>query len=145
MRFVPILIAGGGPVGVTLALALARLGVQSMLVERNPDLQHLKMDITNVRSMELFRRLGLAQSLRMVAVPEAHRFDVAWVTTMAGHELHPFRYPSVIEKRVEIVHHNDGSQPLEPAMRVSRTKTRCRGRTPRCLQVRHGIRGLCPG
>ena len=49
--------------------------------------------------MELFRRLGLAQSLRMVAVPERHCFDVAWVTTMAGHELHRFRYPSVIEKR----------------------------------------------
>jgi len=120
MRFVPVLIAGGGPVGMTLALTLARLGVQSMLVERNPETtKHPKMDITNVRSMELFRRLGLVQSLRMVAVPEAHCFDVAWVTTMAGHELHRFRYPSVIEKRAEIAHHNDGSQPLEPAMRVS--------------------------
>ena len=120
MRFVPVLIAGGGPVGMTLALTLARLGVQAMVVERNPDTtQHPKMDITNVRSMELFRRLGLAQSLRMVAVPERHCFDVAWVTTMAGHELHRFRYPSVIEKRAEIARHNDGSQPLEPAMRVS--------------------------
>src|SRR4051794_9199081 len=100
MRFVPVLIAGGGPVGMTLALTLARLGVQAMVVERNPDTtQHPKMDITNVRSMELFRRLGLAQSLRMVAVPERHCFDVAWVTTMAGNELHRFRYPSVIEKR----------------------------------------------
>jgi 2-polyprenyl-6-methoxyphenol hydroxylase-like FAD-dependent oxidoreductase len=120
MRFVPILIAGGGPVGMTLALTLARLGVQAMVVERNPDTtQHPKMDITNVRSMEFFRRLGLAQSLRMVAVPERHCFDVAWVTTMTGHELHRFRYPSVIEKRAEIARHNDGSQPLEPAMRVS--------------------------
>jgi hypothetical protein len=91
-----------------------------MLVERNLETtKHPKMDLTNVRSMELFRRLGLAQSLRLVAVPEAHCFDVAWVTTMAGHELHRFRYPSVIEKRAEIAHHNDGSQPLEPAMRVS--------------------------
>jgi 2-polyprenyl-6-methoxyphenol hydroxylase-like FAD-dependent oxidoreductase len=38
---------------------------------------------------------------------------------MAGHELHRFRYPSVIEKRAEILGDNDGSQPLEPAMRVS--------------------------
>jgi hypothetical protein len=29
------------------------------------------------------------------------------------------RYPSVIEKRAEIAYHSDGSQPLEPAMRVS--------------------------
>lgn len=120
MRSVPVLIAGGGPVGMTLALALARLGVQAMLVERNPNTtQHPKMDITNSRSMELFRRLGLAEQLRSVAVPEAHCFDVAWVTTMAGYELHRFRYPSVIDKRAEIAGTNDGSQPLEPAMRVS--------------------------
>jgi 2-polyprenyl-6-methoxyphenol hydroxylase-like FAD-dependent oxidoreductase len=120
MQCVPILIAGGGPVGMTLALVLARLGVRAMLVERNPTTtQHPKMDITNVRSMELFRRLGLAQILRAVAVPEPHPFDVAWVTTMAGHELYRFRYPSVIEKRAQIASHNDGSQPLEPAMRVS--------------------------
>jgi 2-polyprenyl-6-methoxyphenol hydroxylase-like FAD-dependent oxidoreductase len=120
MRSIPILIAGGGPVGMTLALALARLGVDAMLVERNPNTtQHPKMDITNVRSMELFRRLGLVEELRSVAVPEAHCFDVAWVTTMAGHELHRFRYPSVIDKRAEIARNNNGSQPLEPAMRVS--------------------------
>jgi 2-polyprenyl-6-methoxyphenol hydroxylase-like FAD-dependent oxidoreductase len=120
MRSIPILIAGGGPVGMTLALALARLGVDAMLVERNPNTtQHPKMDITNVRSMELFRRLGLVEELRLVAVPEAHCFDVAWVTTMAGHELHRFRYPSVIDKRAEIARNNNGSQPLEPAMRVS--------------------------
>ena len=85
MQHVPVLIAGGGPVGMTLALVLARLGVRAMLVERNVETtRHPKMDITNVRSMELFRRLGLAQSLRAVAVPESHPFDVAWVTTMAG-------------------------------------------------------------
>ena len=120
MRRVPILIAGAGPVGMTLALVLARLGVHVMLVERNRSATaHPKMDITNVRSMELFRRLGLAQVLRAVAVPEAHPFDVAWVTAIFGHELHRFRYPNVIEQRIEIGRRNDGSQPLEPAMRVS--------------------------
>jgi 2-polyprenyl-6-methoxyphenol hydroxylase-like FAD-dependent oxidoreductase len=105
---------------MTLALALARFGVETMLVERNPNTtRHPKMDITNVRSMELFRRLGLAEKFRAVAVPETHCFDVAWVTTMTGYELHRFPYPSVIEKRAEIARNNDGSQPLEPAMRVS--------------------------
>lgn len=120
MRHVPILIAGGGPVGMTLALVLARLGVPSLLVERQRETtRHPKMDITNVRSMELFRRYGLADDLRAVAVPQANNFDVAWVTAMAGHELHRFRYPSVVEKRAQILSRNDGSQPLEPAMRVS--------------------------
>ena len=50
---------------MTLALALARLGVGAMLVERNPNTtRHPKIDITNVRSMELFRGLGLAEKLR---------------------------------------------------------------------------------
>ncbi len=116
----PILIAGGGPVGMTLALVLARLGVRCVLAERNLETtRHPKMDITNVRSMELFRRYGLSAALRKVAVPEANNFDVAWVTTMAGHELHRFRYPSVTKKRAAIARDNDGSQPLEPAMRVS--------------------------
>src|SRR4051812_28556680 len=96
MRQVPVLIAGGGPGGVTLARVLARLGVRCMLVERNPTTtRHPKMDITNSRSMELFARFGLAEALRDVAVPTANNFDVSWITTLTGHELHRFRYPSV--------------------------------------------------
>src|ERR1700761_8461112 len=85
---VPVLIAGGGPVGLTLALTLARHGVPALLVERNPETtKHPKMDITNGRSMELYRQLGVADDLRKVAVPEDHPFDVAWVTKVSGWEL----------------------------------------------------------
>src|SRR5690348_15932581 len=77
------------------------------------------MDITNGRSMELFRRLGLLDKLRAVAVPEENNFDVSWITSLTGRELHRFRYPSVVEKRAEILARNDGTQPREPAMRVS--------------------------
>ena len=80
MKHVPVLIAGGGPVGMTLARDLAHRGIQTMLIERNPTTtRHPKMDITNARSMELFRRLGLAEALRAVAVPEANNFDVSWI------------------------------------------------------------------
>jgi 2-polyprenyl-6-methoxyphenol hydroxylase-like FAD-dependent oxidoreductase len=121
---IPVLIAGGGPVGMTLARTLASFGVRCLLVERNPSTtRHPKMDITNGRSMELFRRLGLADKLRAVAVPEENNFDVSWITSLArekgGRELHRFRYPSVVEKRAEIRRKNDGTQPREPAMRVS--------------------------
>lgn len=124
MTEVPVLIAGGGPVGLTLARALARFGVASMLVERNLDTtRHPKMDITNGRSMELFRRLGLADALRAVAVPEANNFDVAWITTCSdGHELHRFRYPSVVEWRRRIAECRDGTMPGEPPMRVSQVE-----------------------
>jgi 2-polyprenyl-6-methoxyphenol hydroxylase-like FAD-dependent oxidoreductase len=124
VKHVPVLIAGGGPVGMTLARTLASFGVRCMLVERNGSTtRHPKMDITNGRSMELFRRLGVADRLRAVAVPEANNFDVSWITSLAkergGRELHRFRYPSVVEKRAEIRARNDGTQPREPAMRVS--------------------------
>ena len=120
MKEVPVLIAGGGPVGMTLAKTLASFGIECMLVERNPSTtRHPKMDITNSRSMELFRKLGLSKHLREVAVPETNNFDVSWITSLSGHELHRFRYPSVEQARAHIRARNDGSQPVEPAMRVS--------------------------
>ena len=115
-----VLIAGGGPVGLTLALELQHHGVDAIVVERNPETtRHPKMDITNGRSMELFRRLGVADELRAVAVAEDHPFDVSWVTSLAGWELARFVYPTVEQRRAQIRERNDGTQPLEPAMRVS--------------------------
>src|SRR6202040_527367 len=120
MKQVQVLIAGGGPVGMTLAYDLALRGITCMLVECNATTtRHPKMDITNARSMELFRRIGLADALRSVAVPEANNFDVSWITSLSGHELHRFRYPSVGQARALIRARNAGSQPVEPAMRVS--------------------------
>ena len=85
MKQVPVLIAGGGPVGMTLACELSRRGIACLLVERNlTTTRHPKMDITNARSMELFRRLGVVDALRAVAVPETGNFDVSWITDLTG-------------------------------------------------------------
>ncbi len=63
----PILVVGGGPAGLLTALQLARHGVNCMMVERNQDTTKWpKMDITNSRSMELLRRLGVAEGLRKI-------------------------------------------------------------------------------
>jgi 2-polyprenyl-6-methoxyphenol hydroxylase-like FAD-dependent oxidoreductase len=123
MKSVPVLIAGGGPVGMTLAKVLAHFGIRSMLVERNATTtRHPKMDITNSRSMELFHKFGLADALRSVAVPEDHPFDVSWITSLAGYELHRFRYMAPSEFRKQIRIKNDGTRPLEPPMRVSQVE-----------------------
>jgi 2-polyprenyl-6-methoxyphenol hydroxylase-like FAD-dependent oxidoreductase len=123
MKHVPVLIAGGGPVGMTLACELSRRGTACMLVERNPaTTRHPKMDITNARSMELFRSLGVVDALRAVAVPESGNFDVAWITGLTGHPLHRFHYPSVTEWRRLIAERNDGTMPAEPPMRVSQVE-----------------------
>ena len=120
MRETPVLIAGGGPVGLVLAHELNFHGVKAILVERNPTTtRHPKMDITNGRSMEIFRRLGLADALRAVAVPEDHPVSVIWCDDLAGRELARFDYPSVNDMRALLAKNNDGKMALEPGMRVS--------------------------
>ncbi|MGV9818929.1 FAD-dependent monooxygenase [Nocardia xishanensis] len=115
-----VLVVGAGPVGLTLALELDYHGVDCVVVERNPTpTQHPKMDITNCRSMELYRRLGVADDLRKVAIPADHRIKVTWATNAVGWELASFEYPSVAEAYEQIHQRNDGTLPLEPSMRVS--------------------------
>lgn len=118
-----VVIAGAGPVGMTIALDLAKRDCRVLIVEQNETTtQHPKMDITNGRSMELFHRLGIGDALRAVAVPETHCFDVSWVTNMSGWELHRFSYKSPAENRVQALNENDGTHLREPPMRVSQTE-----------------------
>ena len=117
---VPVLVAGGGPVGLTTALDLQARGIRVLLVERNATTtRHPKMDITNGRSMEHFRRLGIADRIRDVAVSRENCMDVVWVTRLNEWELARFHYPNVHEANARIRERNDGSQPLEPHMRLS--------------------------
>lgn len=120
MTRVPVLIAGGGPVGLALALELNHQGIDALLIERNETTtRHPKMDITNGRSMELFRRLGVADDLRAKAVHPDNDFGVIWCTRLPEWELARFDYPSVNQKRAALAQDNDGASALEPAMRVS--------------------------
>lgn len=120
MTDAPVIIAGGGPVGLTLALELNHHGVDCILLERNPTTtRHPKMDITNGRSMELFRRLGVADLLRAQAVPADNPYSVIWCDKLSGWKLAAFDYPSVNEKRAQLRAANDGKSALEPGMRVS--------------------------
>jgi len=117
---VPVLVAGGGPVGLTVAYDLQQRGVRCLVVEQNPTTtRHPKMDVTNGRTMECFRRLGISELIRDAAVPRENCMDVSWITRMNGWELARFKYPNVHEAREKIHQRNDGSQPLEPYMRMS--------------------------
>lgn len=63
----PVLVVGAGPAGLIAALQLSRNGTRCMLVERNlTTTKWPKMDITNCRSMELLKRLGIDQGLREI-------------------------------------------------------------------------------
>lgn len=62
-----VLVVGGGPAGLVAALTLAANGVRCILVERNNDTTKWpKMDLTNCRSMELLRRLGVGDEWRSI-------------------------------------------------------------------------------
>jgi 2-polyprenyl-6-methoxyphenol hydroxylase-like FAD-dependent oxidoreductase len=116
----PVLIVGAGPIGLTVAHELGQRGIRCMLVEQNPGPTcHPKMDVTNTRAMEHFRRLGIAEILRDAAVRRDNSMDVTWYTSLSGWELARFQYPSVTRWRQRIQAINDGTQPLEPYMRIS--------------------------
>ena len=85
---VPVLIAGGGPVGTTLALDLAYRGIRSLVVEERLAMPpNPKCNTTNARSMEHFRRLGCADAIRRVGLPLDHPTDVVYATRWLGKEL----------------------------------------------------------
>ena len=65
MTKIPVLIAGGGPVGLALAVELGLAGVRCTLVERRDgSLSVPKMSGLSVRSMELNRRWGISEKVK---------------------------------------------------------------------------------
>ncbi|CAK1356188.1 unnamed protein product [Cercospora beticola] len=116
-----VVIVGGGPVGLILARILSAHGVKSILFERNATTTSWpKMDLTNARSMELFRRLGLADELRKQGVDSQIDQDVLISTGLTRDRiLSKWELPSVDKFRKRISDNNDGTQPQEPWQRIS--------------------------
>src|ERR1700751_6097194 len=115
MEETQVIIVGAGPVGLTLALDLGLRGVRSVLIEQKPEPQFLpKMERCNARTMELYRRIGLAGDIRAAGLSADVPMDVFIILSMTRPPLLQLNYPSVEEARRRIREVNDGTLPLEP-------------------------------
>ncbi len=86
-RETPVLIVGGGPVGLALAAELGWRGVDCILVEQTDGvITTPKMNEVNLRTMEFCRRWGVANTVRDCPFPWDYPMDVAFMTRL-GHEL----------------------------------------------------------
>src|SRR3954471_24669525 len=115
-----VLIIGAGPVGLTLALDLGRRGIRCTLVEQK-SAPHMwpKMERANARTMEIYRRLGLAEKVRAAGLRRDVPMDVYVTLDMVHPPLLRLGYPSVAEAEAEIRATTDGSVPLEPYQLIS--------------------------
>lgn len=87
MKNIPVLIIGAGPVGLSIALALARQNVRSIMIERHPGrAEHPRARGVSMRTMELFRQWGNIDELLKYEFPkEAIRFT--WSESLQGKEI----------------------------------------------------------
>jgi 2-polyprenyl-6-methoxyphenol hydroxylase-like FAD-dependent oxidoreductase len=115
-----VIIVGAGPVGLTLAIDLGRRGIRCALLERKDAPEFLpKMERCNARTMEMYRRLGLAKRIRAAGLRSDVPMDVYVVLSMIEPPLLHLAYPSVDEGRKAIATCTDGTMPLEPYQLIS--------------------------
>jgi 2-polyprenyl-6-methoxyphenol hydroxylase-like FAD-dependent oxidoreductase len=117
----PVLIVGGGPVGMLLAYTLSEYhGQPCILVEQSPTTTtYPKMELTQGRAMEIYRFLGLADELRSLGVPESENLDEIITTGLgeSGHTITVWKRDSPAEIRRKSKELNDGTLPREPYLR----------------------------
>jgi len=115
-----VLIVGAGPTGLTLAIDLGRRGVRCTVIEQKEAPQFLpKMERCNARTLEIYRRMGIADQVRAAGLPAQCPMDVFVVLSLTEPPLLHLPYPSVAQAKAQIAATNDGSLPLEPYQLIS--------------------------
>jgi 2-polyprenyl-6-methoxyphenol hydroxylase-like FAD-dependent oxidoreductase len=90
-----VVIIGGGPCGLMLAIELGRRSIPVILLEEKATPARFPAaNATQARTMEHYRRLGFAEKVRLQGLPSDYPTDIAYFTRYTKHELARFSLPS---------------------------------------------------
>ena len=116
-----VAIVGGGPVGLCLAMDLAWRGIHVVVAELRTagEPPSVKCNHVASRTMETFRRLGVARAVRAAGLPGDYPNDVAFRTRATGYELARIHIPCRDDRYTDTTG-PDGWWPTpEPAHRIN--------------------------
>jgi 2,4-dichlorophenol 6-monooxygenase len=83
-----VLVVGAGPAGLTASALLARSGARAITITRYPGTAHSpRAHITNQRTVEILRDLGIEDHVRAVATPNELMGNNVWATSFADEEI----------------------------------------------------------
>jgi 2-polyprenyl-6-methoxyphenol hydroxylase-like FAD-dependent oxidoreductase len=96
----PVLIVGGGPIGLTLALDLGWRGIECVLIEQGDGSIDLPRGaMVAARTMEFCRRWGIKDRIVHAGFPDDYKLDIVFCTSLAGHLLARDEYPCERDQR----------------------------------------------
>ena len=83
-----VFIVGAGPTGLAATCLLATQGIDTLTITRYPGTANSpRAHITNQRTMEVFRDLGIEDRIRAVSTPNELMGNNVWATSFAGTEI----------------------------------------------------------
>ncbi len=90
-----VAIVGGGPVGLFLAAELGQRGISVEVFDaKGGTSAHPAANANSARTMEHFRRIGISSAIRAMGLPRDYAPDIAYFTSITGHELARLHQPS---------------------------------------------------
>lgn len=117
---VDILVAGAGPCGLMLANELGLRDVPCLVVDPKPTTAfNPQANATQARTMEHFRRIGIASQIRALGLPADHPTDIAYFTRFGEHELARLRLPTAAQATKQITKMSGSWSAAELPHRVS--------------------------